>query len=347
MSTKTDCLIQQANCGRIAGEPVCPKCGVDEQVRYTTQEAVMLAQAQASAKYRQNEAAEVAQRSAAAEAERKEMELQKAEEAKRLAEEEKKIALTPKVFQDHPTAPQMVVLPSGSYLMGEDGSDQHQVTIAYKLAMGRYPVTFAEWNACVVEGGTRHKPGDKGWGRGQRPVINVSWDDAQAYIAWLNKRLGIAANDTHRYRLPSEAEWEYACRAGRQTQWCFGDDEDQLKEYAWYVENSGDQTHPVGQKKANTFGLHDMHGNVWEWVQDSFDYGYAGAPSNGSAWEGQKRDDDSFIGRLLGLKKDVKRVLRGGSWRSGAKNSSAADRYVNSPGIRYSGFGFRVARTLP
>jgi formylglycine-generating enzyme required for sulfatase activity len=171
----------------------------------------------------------------------------------------------------------------------------------------------------------------------------VCWDDAQNYIAWLNKKLSIAPHDPTRYRLPSEAEWEYACRAGNQTMWCFGDDENQLKEYAWYVQNSGDQTHPVGQKKANTFGLYDTHGNVLEWVQDSYREGYIKARSDGSAWEMKRWP---IVGQL-GANRVVYRVLRGGSWTVDSISSCSTMRYLNPPDFRSNNIGFRLARTVP
>ena len=127
-----------------------------------------------------------------------------------------------------------------------------------------------------------------------RPVESVSWKDVQEFVKKLNEKEG-----TDKYRLPSEAEWEYACRAGTQTRYSFGDDESKLNEYAWYDKNSGSETHPVGQKKPNPWGLYDMHGNVWEWVQDRWHGDYNGAPSDGSAWEDGSGSD---------------RVDRGGSW---------------------------------
>jgi formylglycine-generating enzyme required for sulfatase activity len=353
MSQTTDCLIQQTNCGRIAGNPICPKCGLSEQMRYTTEEAVVLAKSQASASYWQNDATEVVQRNAAVEAERKEIERIKAEAAKRQAEKERvaqegRKRLTAEqatrnpgeVFQDLPIAPAMVVLPSGSFLMGAESTGwlenvlglrntpTHKVTIAHQLAMGRYPVTFEEWAACVVDGGVSYKPKDKG---DKLPVSNVSWEDAQAYATWLNTKLGMQANDPFCYRLPSEAEWEYACRAGSQTQWCFGDDEKQLEQYGWYSGYSG--RHPVGGKKANAFGLSDMHGNVWEWVQDWYHDTYSGAPSDGSAWVtgGEQKH----------------RILRGGSWMKAATLCRSASRNFDSPGNRDISIGFRLARTLP
>ncbi len=255
------------------------------------------------------------------------------------------------VFLDLPTAPQMVVLPSGCFWMGSAADDadgyyderpQHKVTIAYKLAIGRYPVTFEEWDACVADGGISHKPEDMGFGRGKHPVIDVSWEDAQAYAAWLNTTLGIAANDPTCYRLPSEAEWEYACRAG--TTGNFSTPTGQLSDNdATYDASVADKTlspkagkeHEkttlVGIYAPNPWGLYDMHGNVWEWVQDDYKNSYRGVPADGSAWTTTRA---------------VERVLRGGSWSSNAGFARATNRdYGVSPGRCSGGAGFRLAKT--
>lgn len=155
------------------------------------------------------------------------------------------------------------------------------------------------------------------------PVVNVSWHDAQAFIDWLNQ------TDGGGYRLPTEAEWEYACRAGSSAaKYCGGHDLDSV---GWYGGNSGGRQHPVGRKKANAFGLHDMSGNAWEWVQDCWHDSYRGAPSDGSAWTSSCTS--------------VQRGLRGGSWLIGAWSSRAANRYLDSPDFRVQSNGFRLART--
>ena len=212
-------------------------------------------------------------------------------------------------FRDLDAAPEMVVIPAGSFMMGTtrgEGFDtelpQHEVTIPNAFAVGKYPVTFAEWDAAVAAGGVSYKPGDEGWGRGQRPVVNVSWNDAQAYVSWLSTKTA------QPYRLLSEAEWEYACRAGSKSSYCFADGEVRLSDYAWYSSNSGRGTKPVGGKKPNAFNLQDMHGNVWEWCEDLWHNSYYGKPETlngaGAAW-------------TTGA--DRYRVFRGGSWslRSG------------------------------
>jgi len=248
---------------------------------------------------------------------------------------------------------QMVRIPAGTFVMGSpdgeapviglDGNPkadapapaeegrrdtegpQHEVKIERDFTMGRYAVTFEEYLAfCAAT--PRDEPRDRGWGKGKRPVINVSWDDAQAYCDWLNRVTG------ELFRLPSEAEWEYAARAGRQTRYWFGDDGSRLGEHAWYGGNSGSKTHPVGEKPANPWGLHDVHGNVWEWCADPWHEDYQGAPNDGSIWL------DGGVPNL--------RVLRGGSWSYDPRFLRSALRYWFFRNDRGSNIGFRLARTL-
>ena len=201
-------------------------------------------------------------------------------------------------FRDCLACPELVVVPAGSFLMGspvsetrrdDDEGPQHRVTIPAPLAVGRYEVTFAEWDACVAAGGCPHRPDDAGWGRGRRtrPVINVSWKDAQAYVQWLSRKTG------QTYRLLSEAEWEYVARAGTSTAWYWGareagqcgyangaDEEAKKHNSSWTVVGCDDgyyRTAPVGRFEANAFGLYDVLGNVWEWVQDCWHESYEGA----------------------------------------------------------------------
>ena len=236
-------------------------------------------------------------------------------------------------FRDCDACPEMVVVPAGSFLMGSPesekgrGSDegpQHRVTIPAPFAAGVYEVTFEEWDACVADGGCGgYRPRDDyGWGRGRRPVIEVSWGDAQAYVEWLSVKTG------EEYRLLSEAEWEYAARAGSRTRYSFGDEiTENDANYGWNI----GKTQRVGSYRANGYGLYDVHGNVYEWVQDCWNESYAGAPSTGIAW---KRGDCS------------RRVLRGGSWLYNSRPLRSAMRSWFQTGNRNFDLGFRVAQTL-
>ena len=239
--------------------------------------------------------------------------------------------------------PEMVRIEPGTFLMGSakgpfflgflrgeafpDECPQHEVRIARPFGIGRYPVTFEEY-AAFAEATQREPPGDEGWGRGTRPVINVSWEDAVAYVQWLSEQTEKS------YRLPTEAEWEYAARAGTSTAWSFGDDKQTLHEFAWYSKNAEGKTHPVGEKAANPWDLHDVHGNVWEWVQDCWHGGYEGAPKDGSAWL-------EADGGNCGL-----RVVRGGSWSNEPESLRSANRGRFDADGRYSHIGFRLAQDL-
>ena len=261
------------------------------------------------AKVREREEAERRAR-VAAERERSARETREKAEAERKAREkaerERPLLRPGRVFRDCPECPEMVVVPAGSFMMGspsheagrgDDEGPRHRVTIEKPFAVGKYEVTFAEWDACVADGGCGgHRPEDEGWGRGRRPVINVNWDDAKAYVRWLNRKTG------KQYRLPSEAEWEYAARAGTTTRYNWGDDIGRNRANCNGCGSRWDrkQTAPVGSFRANVFGLHDVHGNVWEWVEDCLNYNYAGAPADGSPWT----DGDCTLAA----------VLRGGSW---------------------------------
>lgn len=229
---------------------------------------------------------------------------------------------------DEPWCPEMVMLPAGRFLMGspesEDGRDadegpQHEVTIGRPFAMGCYSVTFDEYDHFCAET-TREKPDDRGWGRGRRPVINVRHEDAESYCAWLSEKAGLT------YQLPSEAMWEYACRAGTTTAFAFGND--LTREQANFGHTLR-KTSEVGAYPANAWGLHDMHGNVWEHCQDWFHESYEAAPDDGSAWL---------------TPAGILRVLRGGSWLIDAQNLRSAGRDRYSPDERYDVVGFRCAR---
>ena len=198
----------------------------------------------------------------------------------------------------------------------------HEVKVR-SFELGKYEVTFAEYDACVEAGGCPKLPDDAGWGRERRPVINVSWVGAQAYVWWLSGKTSKS------YRLPSEAEWEYAARAGTTTRYWFG--EEISEKDANYGGNVG-KTTEVGGYRANHWGLHDMQGNAWEWVEDCWHDSYLGAPTDGSVWQ---RDGVCDLW-----------VLRGGSWSREPKDLRAASRNRNGIGVQYVSPGFRVARTL-
>lgn len=224
---------------------------------------------------------------------------------------------------------ELILIPAGSFQMGGDpnfedaASDEtprHKVTISKPFYLGKTEVTQEQWVAVMGSNPSQFK------GR-SNPVERVSWNDVQTFTTRLNAKEG-----TTRYRLPTEAEWEYAVRAGTTGKYGFGDDEGQLGTYAWFGDNSGNKTHPVAQLHPNAWGLYDMHGNVWEWVQDW--YGgqyYASSPST------DPRGPSSGSGR----------VLRGGSWNFDTGYVRAAFRYDFVPGSRYGILGFRLARSLP
>jgi formylglycine-generating enzyme required for sulfatase activity len=253
------------------------------------------------------------------------VEIQKINEAERAAQE-----MRPgKVFKDCADCPELVVLPAGSFEMGSsdgnaDEKPVHSVQIK-SFSMGTTEVTQAQWQTVMGS-----NPSDfKNCGV-DCPVENVSWDDAQEFIKRLN------AKTSKTYRLPSEAEWEFACRAGGRHEYCGSDD---INSVAWYgayanpVGNSQKSTNPVKRKQANAFGLYDMSGNVWEWVQDCWNNNYNRAPSDGSAWQ----SGNCSV-----------RVLRGGSWNISHQFSLAATRGRETSSIRYiSSGGLRLARTLP
>ncbi len=235
-------------------------------------------------------------------------------------------------FNECTDCPAMVVIPAGSFKMGSPDSDrvksetpQHDVTIAKPFAAGEYEVTFDEWDACAAHGGCDPDISANGWGRGRRPAILISWDDAQAYVAWLRKVTGKP------YRLLTEAEWEYAARANKQTYYSYGNDDAVLDQYGWYAANTAGQTHPVGSKKANAFGLFDVHGNVAEWVEDCYHDGYQDAPADGSAWPS---DNCS------------RRVIRGGSWLYGPRSLRSASRDWSPADKGKDDIGLRIGRTL-
>ena len=247
-----------------------------------------------------------------------------------------------RLFRDCDVCPEMVVVPDGTFMMGSPASEEgryddegplHVVRLR-SFAMGVREVTFDEWGACVRGGGCGgYRPDDEGWGRGSHPVINVSWEDAQAYVWWLSERTGAA------YRLPSESEWEYAARGGTTTPFHTGAtiSTDQANYNGDEVYGSGrrgryrERTTPAGTFAPNAFGLYDVHGNVMELVEDCLHDDYLGAPSDGTAWE---RGGDCL------------RVSRGGAWALNPVVARSAARYLTFVDSRSREVGFRVARTL-
>ena len=274
------------------------------------------------------------------------------------------------IFRDCPGCPQMAVIPSGSFDMGspaaeigrrKDGDPVHRVNIV-SFALGKTEITRGQFAAFVKE--TSYSTGNKCWSilngkyeersgnwqkfgysqDDQHPVVCINWHDAIAYTKWISRKTG------KKYRLPTEAEWEYAVRGKTRTARYWGESPDDACKYAnvadmtateqikpaaeWKVHNCKDgfaYTAPAGSYKANSFGLHDMLGNVWEWVEDSYHKSYQGAPVDGSAWQGEGKQ----------------RVLRGGSWYDAPRYVRAAERDKAVPASRYDNIGFRVARMLP
>jgi formylglycine-generating enzyme required for sulfatase activity len=233
-----------------------------------------------------------------------------------------------------------VLIPPGSFMMGSKLSPEelsrkygreanfyrsqhprHKVTISKLFYLQTTQVTQSQWQRLMRDNPSRFKDcGD------DCPVEQISWHNAQKLIERLN-----GMEETDEYRLPTEAEWEYACRAGTTTEFSFGDEASELGEYAWYLDNSRDRTHQVGTKKPNAWGLYDMHGNVWEWVEDDSHLNYEGAPADGRAWVDKPRS--SF------------RVMRGGSFLDGGRVCRSAFREGRVSDVCFSRLGFRVARS--
>ena len=236
------------------------------------------------------------------------------------------------------SVPWMVIVPAGSFMMGSPENEehrkqnegpQHKVIIAKPFAVSRFELTFDEWDTCAVHGDCAGHI-TSNWGRGRQPGINVNWDDAQRYVAWLSRITG------QPYRLLSEAEWEYAARAGTTTAYSWGDD---IKKDGKAMTNCNGcgsqwdyrQTAPVGSFVPNAFGLYDMAGNAWEWVEDCYQIDYKEAPTDGSAWiTGDCRS----------------RVVRGGSWVNDPGLLRSANRDWFTSDSRLADLGFRVGRTL-
>ena len=265
-------------------------------------------------------------------------------EAQGLAENEQRLAEARQTAIERDYVGEMVDIPGGTFRMGDlsgEGEDDegpvHTVTVP-AFRMGKNEVTFAQWDSCVADRGCEsYRPDDEGWGRGNRPVINVSWDDTQSFIDWLNDKTG------GKFRLPTESEWEYAARAGSTTIYHFGNAESQLCRYANHADSStdysnineacsdgvGKRTAAVGRYQPNSYGLYDMHGNVWEWVEDCWNNSYVGAPSDARSW----------------MSGDCgQHTLRGGSWYNGPNALHSSTRTKRTLTFRHSHLGFRLVQ---
>ncbi len=223
---------------------------------------------------------------------------------------------------------QLIYIEPGSFIMGSPETElnrypdetQHKVEIKKGFWMGKYEVTFKQYDAFCKA--THHaKARDEHWGRDKRPVINLKWFDAVDFVRWLSAESG------HHYRLPTEAEWEYAARAGTTTAYSFGEDPKDFPDYAWNTTNANSQTHPVGLKKPNPWGLYDMHGNVWEWTASTYN----------EAFDGSELKTSSY-------KSNARRSVRGGAWYFYPKGMRSADRRIYHPRLRLAYIGFRLVR---
>jgi len=237
------------------------------------------------------------------------------------------LAQLPSAISDCADCPEMVTLPAGSFVMGssigteEDAFTPSRTVSIKAFSIGKYEVTQAQWLSVMGTKPSMFK-GDK------LPVEQITWKQAKEYCRKLSEKTG------QTYRLPTEAEWEYAARAGSQTDFYFGSDASRINDYAWFDENSDETTHPVGERLPNAFGLYDMYGNVWEWTADCWNTSYLGAPVDGSAWT---TGDCSM------------RVVRGGSWYNKLRYMKSTSRARYSSEIRYNsrGGGLRVVREIP
>jgi formylglycine-generating enzyme required for sulfatase activity len=255
---------------------------------------------------------------------------------------ERERSLAPRAeFKECDDCPEMVVVPAGSFMMGSPDSEegrstdegpQHRVVFAHQFAVGKFPVTFGEWDACVSNGGCNGYPPSDRWGRGRHPVINVSWQDAKSYVAWLSRRTGKT------YRLPTESEREYVTRAGTATVFWWGPSiSSELVNYggvnyALHTSSRPGGTVPVGSTlRPNPWGLFEVNGNVSDWMEDCYNLSYRGAPTDGSAQT--SRDC-------------LRRVTRGGNWASSARDLRAATRSHGPVGLSTDRVGVRVVRTL-
>lgn len=231
---------------------------------------------------------------------------------------------------------EFILIPAGEFEMGSQSREKrrklwespvHRVSIKKPFYLGRYPVTQKQWQK-VMGNNPSYFKGEK------NPVENISWVESQTFLRKLNS-LEKADENNYLYRLPTEAEWEYAARAGTATSYFFGDDESKLTENAWFLKNSGLETHSVGLKKPNPWGLYDMYGNVGEWVQDEYHINYKGAPADGRAWES-----------LFPSVSIPVRIRRGGGWNGNAGCCRSAERLFAAQDKRLNSLGFRVVKDV-
>lgn len=259
----------------------------------------------------------------------------------------------PVEIRECPECPIMRVIPAASYTMGSPASEggsnaerpQHTVTIAHPLLVGKYAITFSEWDACYASGGCTHRPDDL-WGRGTQPLILASWIHITTeYLPWLNRVAGLADTPAaYQYRLLSEAEWEYAARAGTTGPFSFGGAVNAVNANFCYPASDSEidsttkgcmqGTMPVGSYPPNPWGLYDIHGNVWEFVADCWHNDYVGAPVDGSAWFAKSCFQN-------------KRVMRGGAWSSFPKMARSAYRGSTLEDTESRIVGFRIVRSIP
>jgi formylglycine-generating enzyme required for sulfatase activity len=226
--------------------------------------------------------------------------------------------------------PEMQTVSAGTFRQGDSRGDSfeqpvREVTMK-TFAIGKFEVSFDEYDRFALATNRVPLVNDAGWGRGRRPVINLSWNDARDYAKWLSEKT------RKRYRLPTESEWEYAARSGgKEESWAGTSDEKQLAKYAVYEE---DRTAPVGEREPNGLELHDMSGNVWEWVEDCWHENYTGAPADGSAW---------IEARAGGC---IQHVIRGGSWINLPRYQRTWVRHATGTRSRDNTVGFRLAQDI-
>ncbi len=234
------------------------------------------------------------------------------------------------IFRDCQDCPELVVVPTGDFVMGSNETPyekpERTISVPRPFAIGRHEVTFAEWDQCADAGACKNRPDDHGWGRGKQPVHNVSWEDTKFFLTWLSQKTG------QKYRLPTEAEWEYAARAGTKTPFWWGRDAGVgHAQCANCVSPPPQKMAVVGSFRPNGFGLYDTAGNAAEWVEDCWNDNYHNAPKDTSAWTG----GDCRL-----------RVLRGGNFTSPASAVRSPARFRYDVDVRYYANGFRVLREL-